>query len=75
MVTRLLAAEVLPVATLRSAIVPPGPGVGVAVGTDAEREGFIAQGASWVVQGSDQSLLRQAAAALKAHQPSARRAS
>src|SRR5579863_5590909 len=33
MVTRLLAAEVLPVATLRSAIVPPGPGVGVAVGT------------------------------------------
>lgn len=50
--------------------------LGVAVGTDAEREGFIAQGASWVVQGSDQSLLRQAAAALmKAGQPSARRAS
>lgn len=50
--------------------------LGVAVGTDAERAGFIAQGASWVVQGSDQSLLRQAAAALmKPDQRSASRAS
>lgn len=39
--------------------------LGVAVGSDAERERFIAQGANWVVQGSDQSLLRQAAAALR----------
>jgi 2-keto-3-deoxy-L-rhamnonate aldolase RhmA len=39
--------------------------LGVAVGTDAERQRFLAQGANWVVQGSDQSLLRQAAAALR----------
>lgn len=47
--------------------------LGVAVGSDAERERFVAQGADWVVQGSDQSLLRQAAAALR--QPAAVRAS
>lgn len=39
--------------------------LGVAVGSDAERERFVAQGANWVVQGSDQSLLRQAALALR----------
>jgi 2-keto-3-deoxy-L-rhamnonate aldolase RhmA len=50
--------------------------LGVAVGSDAERERFVAQGANWVVQGSDQGLLRQAAAALRpATQPSAARAS
>jgi len=47
--------------------------LGVAVGSDAERERFIAQGANWVVQGSDQSLLRQAALALR--QPATVRAS
>lgn len=47
--------------------------LGVAVGSDAERDRFIAQGANWVVQGSDQSLLRQAALALR--QPAAVRAS
>jgi len=50
--------------------------LGVAVGSDAERERFVAQGANWVVQGSDQGLLRQAAAALRpVTQPSAARAS
>lgn len=49
--------------------------LGVAVGTDAERDRFVAQGANWVVHGSDQSLLRQAAAALRPAQAPAVRAS
>lgn len=47
------------------AVLAAGRLLGVAVGSDAERDRFVAQGANWVVQGSDQSLLRQAAAALR----------
>ena len=57
-------------------VVTAGRLLGVAVGSDAERERFVAQGANWVVQGSDQALLRQAAAALRpSAQASATRAS
>lgn len=39
---------------------------GMAVGSAAERDEFAAKGANWFVVGSDQSLLRQAAAAVAA---------
>ena len=42
-----------------------GKVIGVAVGSNAEREKYVALGARWIVQGSDQSLLRQAAMAMR----------
>jgi 2-keto-3-deoxy-L-rhamnonate aldolase RhmA len=44
--------------------------IGVAVGSHAEREQFVARGAQWIVQSSDHGLLRQAAAALVASRTS-----
>lgn len=41
-----------------------GTPVGMFVGSNAEREKYRALGASWFIQGSDQSLLRQAAQAI-----------
>jgi 2-keto-3-deoxy-L-rhamnonate aldolase RhmA len=41
-----------------------GTPVGMAVGSNAEREKYRALGVSWFIQGSDQSLLRQAAQAI-----------
>jgi len=41
-----------------------GKVIGVAVGSTAERQRFAALGARWIVQSSDQSLLRQAAQAI-----------
>jgi 2-keto-3-deoxy-L-rhamnonate aldolase RhmA len=41
-----------------------GKVIGVAVGSVAERERYVALGASWIVQASDQALLRQAANAM-----------
>ncbi len=38
--------------------------IGVAVGSSAEREKFFALGARWIVQSSDQGLLRQAVSAM-----------
>jgi 2-keto-3-deoxy-L-rhamnonate aldolase RhmA len=41
-----------------------GKVIGVAVGSVAERERYVALGARWIVQSSDQALLRQAALAI-----------
>lgn len=38
--------------------------IGVAVGSAAERDKYVARGARWVVHGSDQGLLRQASLAI-----------
>lgn len=43
------------------AVAAAGKAIGIAVGSNAERDKYIARGASWIVQASDQSLLRQAA--------------
>lgn len=47
-----------------------GKVIGVFVGTMAERERYVARGARWVVQSSDQGLLRQAAKAIAHSGPS-----
>jgi len=46
-----------------------GTPVGMAVGTNAERDKYRALGVSWFVQGADQSLLRQAAQAIARPRP------
>jgi 2-keto-3-deoxy-L-rhamnonate aldolase RhmA len=46
-----------------------GTAVGMFVGSNAEREKYRALGVSWFVQGSDQSLLRQAAQAAARPRP------
>ena len=48
-----------------------GKVIGVAVGSSSERDKYVAQGARWVVQSSDQGLLRQAALAMTAYKRSA----
>lgn len=60
-------------ATMRviQAGVAAGKRVGMMVGSNAERDRYRAHGVRWFIQGSDQSLLRQAAQAL-ARSPSSR---
>jgi len=48
--------------------------IGVAVGSVAERDRYVARGARWVVHSSDQGLLRQAALAIALAPPQSRSA-
>lgn len=47
-----------------------GKFIGIAVGSSSERDKYVKRGARWVVQSSDQGLLRQAALAIAVSPPS-----